>query len=106
MLDLPGGFVNQGETVEDAARRELREELHIDVKKMSYLFSFPNKYLYRGIEYDTLDMIFHVCFDSPPEIIADDDLEEALWVECDDIDYEKIAFSSLRQAVRRYVQTP
>lgn len=102
-LDLPGGFVDPGETVEDAARRELKEELGIDLPSLSYLFSFPNTYLYRGIEYDTLDLIFLAQFDRKPEIRPADDLEDALWISRDQIEYEKIGFPSIRRAIRRYL---
>lgn len=105
MLDLPGGFVDPDETAEEALRRELREELQIDVPNPHYLFSFPNRYLYRGIEYDTLDLIFLVRFDTPPAITAGDDLESVLWLSRDAIDFGRIGFPSLQHAVRRYLET-
>lgn len=104
MLDLPGGFVDPGETAEGAARRELKEELQLDLSQpLQYLCSFPNKYLYHGIVYDTLDLIFTVQLQDFPQITAADDLEAVLWVERDAIAYEKIGFPSLRQAVQRYL---
>lgn len=104
MLDLPGGFVDPGETAEEAARREVREELNIDITNMRYLFSFPNRYPYRGMVYDTLDMIFLVQWDEPPEVKAADDLEEVMWVKRDAVEYGRISFDSLRQAVQRYLE--
>ena len=103
MLDLPGGFVDSGETVEEAARREIREELGISIPEMHYLFSFPNKYPFRGMVYDTLDLFFLVHWDRPPEVRAADDVEDVIWVERDVVDYERIAFDSVRQAMRRYL---
>ena len=91
MLDLPGGFADPGESAEAAARRELREELNIDIKDMRYLFSFPNQYSYKGIEYDTLDMIFLAKFDTIPEVEAGDDPAGSLWIAFDDIELERIA---------------
>jgi len=104
MLDLPGGFVDPGESAEEAVRREVKEELSIDTQEMRYLFSFPNTYPYRDMVYDTLDLIFLVHWDEPPEVKAADDLEDVMWVARDAVEYEKIAFDSLRQAVRRYLE--
>ncbi len=104
MLDLPGGFADAGETAEEAVRREIREELGIDIPQLSYLFSLPNRYPYGGIVYDTLDLIFLVEWDEPPEVIADDDLEDVIWVAREEVDYGRIAFDSLRRAVQRYFE--
>jgi mutator protein MutT len=104
MLDLPGGFVDPGETAEEAVRREVKEELNLDIQGMRYLFSFPNKYPYRGMVYDTLDLIFLVQWDEPPEMMAADDLEAVMWIDRNEVEYEKIGFDSLRRAVRRYLE--
>jgi 8-oxo-dGTP diphosphatase len=42
---LPGGFVDRGETVEEAARREALEEtsLHVDLLRQFHVYSDPGR---------------------------------------------------------------
>lgn len=105
MLDLPGGFANPDESGEEAARREVREETGIKLPELHYLFSLPNRYPYRDVLYDTLDLIFCCRFTELPQMQAADDLEQLIWIDRDDIVFENIAFSSLRLAVRRYLES-
>jgi 8-oxo-dGTP diphosphatase len=42
--DVPGGFVERGETIERAARREVREELGVDVRIERFVGIFPDTY--------------------------------------------------------------
>ena len=53
-LDLPGGFVDMGETVEQGMIREIKEETGLDVEEIQYLFSSPNVYMYSGMGVHTL----------------------------------------------------
>ena len=51
MLDCPGGFTDNDETIEETAIRECKEELGIEPKNLEYLCSFPNDYYYKGFYY-------------------------------------------------------
>ncbi len=55
---LPGGFVDQDETAENAVARECLEETGVQPEKVKYLCSFPNDYLYKNVAYKTCDLFF------------------------------------------------
>lgn len=44
MWDILGGFIDAGETAEEAVRREIKEEAGLDVAITRYLGSFPDTY--------------------------------------------------------------
>src|SRR5690349_8743702 len=43
-LDLPGGFVDNDETAEQALEREVKEELGVELRAYEYFSSSPNLY--------------------------------------------------------------
>lgn len=73
-LDLPGGFVDPGETAEKALIREIKEELNVDITNFEYITSLSNSYPYKGIEYNTLDMFFYCRLENTDLLIPNDDI--------------------------------
>ena len=103
-LDLPGGFVDPGESAEQALAREVREELSLEVTSMSFFGTFPNTYLYRGITYFTLDLAFSCGVRDFNSLSAGDDALECLFVPAGDIRLQDIGLDSIRSMVARYVR--
>ncbi len=98
-LDLPGGFVDTGERAEDTVRRELKEELNIDVCRMHYWGSYPNEYVYSGVTIYTLDIAFVCTVKSFHTIEANDDVADYDFYDLKDINLEDIAFKSIRNII-------
>ena len=104
-LDLPGGFVDMDETVEQGMRREIREETGLDVDQLTYLFSIPNRYLYSGMTIHTIDMFFEVHVSSSVRPVAADDAAALSWMPLDQVRPEDFGLHSISQAVRRFLAT-
>jgi len=65
-LHMPGGGIEHGETMLDALRRELREELCIGAASASYLMAIENLFdTYMGL-YHCIEHVFLVTPDGPP----------------------------------------
>jgi NAD+ diphosphatase len=99
-IDLPGGFVDPGETAEEALKRELFEELGVTVKNMRYLTSGSNEYLYSGMTVFTTDLLFLVETVSLENIHAQDDISGFEWVDPKTVDAEEIPAPSIRYFIK------
>ncbi|MGE3840718.1 MAG: NUDIX domain-containing protein [Vicinamibacterales bacterium] len=98
LLGLPGGFVDYGETAEDALRREVREEVGIDLDGMTYFCSFPNEYAFAAVTYRTLDF-FYVARSATVSAAQPLDQVSAIeWLDPERVDLDRVAFASLRNA--------
>lgn len=103
-LDLPGGFVDMGETVEEGMVREIKEETGLDVDHIQYLFSSPNVYVYSGMGVHTLDMDFLVRVHSDSlAVSAADDAAEAFWLPINEVNPADFGLTSIRNAVIRFL---
>lgn len=99
---LPGGFVDYRETGEEALKREIQEEVGLEVDEFSYLGSFPNKYDYKEVTYYTLDLFFFARVKDGQRIKHDpDELGGIEWKKLHDFDVELMAFESMRRAIRK-----
>lgn len=93
---LPGGFLNQEETMLDGAIRELKEETKIKVPvpvlkgsiKSSKTFDAPN----RSSRGRTITQAFHIDLGvgELPKVKGSDDAEKAFWVPFKDVKQEKM----------------
>lgn len=102
-LDFPGGFINPGESAEEALRREIHEEIALDVEDLTYFCSAPNRYPYRGVEYATCDLVFVGKLTQLPERLQEGEVAGYELIHPATMDVERIAFPSLRSAMRRYL---
>ena len=102
-LALPGGFVDVGETCEAALRRELREEVNVELTALEYLSSHPNFYPYKGVTYPVLDFFFVARARDAGAVAALDAVESYCWLQPAAIDPEDIAFPSMKAALEVYL---
>ena len=88
-LALPGGFVNEGETVEDAMKREALEETSLEVEPIDILgvYSDPKRDPRKHI----MSVIFVGIIIGGSDR-AGDDAESIEWIDLADIEKQQIAF--------------
>lgn len=82
---LPGGLVQNNESLEDAVKRELKEETNISVNYFEQLFTFGDD-VFRDPRNRVISVAYFALVDSSKlNVKADSDAENAQWFNIDEI---------------------
>ena len=102
--DIPGGFVDLDETVEEGMRREIKEETNLDISALDYLFSIPNHYLYADFQYFTVDLIFKCTVENFDNIQANDDVASLKFIPIQELDESTFGLNSISTLIKKLKQ--
>ncbi|MEM0577228.1 NUDIX hydrolase [Flavobacterium polysaccharolyticum] len=82
---LPGGLVQNDESLEDAVKRELKEETNISVNYFEQLFTFGDD-VFRDPRNRVISVAYFALVDSSKlNVKADSDAENAQWFKIDEV---------------------
>jgi len=103
-LDLPGGFIDPMETAEQAAIREIQEELGIGIHSLSYFCSFPNEYIFSRYSVYTLDLAFLTQTNNMHQMTAMDDISSFEFYKPQDVNLEELPSISMKNIIKELIQ--
>src|SRR3989344_330327 len=75
--DFVGGFLNEGELPLEALRREIKEELNVDVKQAEFLGDFSGNCLYKEHNFPIVSSTYIVLLDG--EIVLNEENSDYAW---------------------------
>lgn len=100
--DLPGGFLKPGENFFNSVKREVKEELHVEIEVIKITGIYEDAYLFQGILNPTL------CITVEAKILsgnlrADDDAEEYRYFPRDEVLKLDLSFKGIRKSLEDYI---
>ncbi len=104
-LDLPGGFIDENETAEEAISREIEEELNAKVLASDYLFSLPNQYEYSGLTVPTLDIFFLCRLESTTNLQPSDDVADCFFVSPNELNPDLFGLKSIKKGIAMFLES-
>lgn len=107
LLDIPGGFCDGPEKLEDALYRELKEEVGLsrtDYTEPQYVLSGIDPYGYGGEILPVCAVVFFARLITAKQPVAMDDAASAEWIKLKDIDLSKVHFPVVRVGLEHIIR--
>ncbi len=98
--DFPGGFVEENETFEENARREMKEELGTELGELTYIGSITAPYLFQGVIYPTIAVIFITELLEGTTLKPDDDVASYAMFAPGKLPMDKLAFPEIKSTFK------
>lgn len=103
LIDIPGGFVDINESLEESLIRELKEELNFEPKNLKYVGSYPDEYFFQGINSSTLIAVYSAETDQE-KFEGFDDVGEVKFYKFEETKDLPFAFSFIKKAISDYLE--
>lgn len=102
--NLPGGFLDLEESMEQSLYREMQEELGVRPTNVRYLASFTDRYLFKGDNYHMIVFVYtgQVAIKG---LRAADDVSEIRFFKPRAIPWKELSFANDRDALRLFLRS-
>jgi len=101
--DFLGGFVEAKEHPVDGLKREVKEEIGVDIEVGDFLGFFMDVYHHGNIAGQYVMNIFYFCTIQNKKFILDKEISELKWFAKDEIPWEELAFKNTKDAMNYYL---
>lgn len=103
-LDLPGGFVEPGESITEGLVREVKEEINAEIVNCTFLFSEANEYSFSNHIVHTADAFFWCKIKDYETICAADDAARWTWININELNPSDFGLHSIRKGIERLLE--
>ncbi|WP_321493040.1 NUDIX domain-containing protein [uncultured Desulfobacter sp.] len=104
-LDLPGGFAEPGESIDQALIREVKEELNLDIFDLEFFCSSANTYPYKSVVYPITDMAFTCKVTDFSQILPMDDVSGFRFIPVHDLTPGMFGMNSAQNVIKKFKKT-